>query len=53
MELFVALVGLMDDTIMALLGVPVLAIFLVGSLLCSVLGVFLVLKDAARGRNGR
>lgn len=53
MELFAALLGLMDSTIFAMMQVPILAFFLVGSLVTAVLGVFIVLKDAARGRSGR
>ncbi|MBQ7001998.1 MAG: hypothetical protein IJN67_13335 [Oscillospiraceae bacterium] len=50
MEVFLAFIGLMDDTIMAMLGVPVLAVFLVGSLAAVGVGVFLMAADLARGR---
>lgn len=50
MDVFIALIGLMDDTIMAMLGIPVLAVFLVGSLVAVGVGVFLMAADLARGR---
>lgn len=53
MELFLALLALMDDTIVALLGVPVFNILLSGSLILATLGVFLMLKDTATGQRQR
>ena len=53
MEIFLAFMGLMDDTIIALLSVPVMAIFLVGSMVLACVGVFLLLKDAAGGSKRR
>lgn len=53
MEIFTAFLGLFDSTIAAMMEVPILAFFLVGSLVLAVVGVFLMLKDAARGRNPR
>ena len=50
MELFVAIMGLMDETIMAMLKVPVLAVFMVGSLATVGFGVFLMAADVARNR---
>lgn len=53
MDIVLSFLGLMDSTIFAMMEIPVLAFFLVGSLAVSVLGVILLLKDAARGRNAR
>ena len=50
MEVFVSFMGLMDDTIMAMLGVPVLSVLLVGSLVAVGFGVFLMAANMARGR---
>ena len=51
MYTFVRMMELMDKTILAILGCEVLAIFLVGSLVLAILGIFLLLKDAASDRN--
>ena len=50
MELFTALIGLMDDTILAMLGVPVLNEMLIGSLMAACFGTFLMLRKAAGHR---
>ena len=50
MDIFVACMGLLDDTIMALLTVPVFSIFRIGSLALAGVGLFLILSKAARGR---
>ena len=50
MEVFLKVLGMMDDAIIAMLDVPILAIFLVGSLVTAGVGVFLMVSDAARGR---
>lgn len=52
-DYLVGVLGLFDGTIKALLGVPVFAFFLGGMLLFAVLGLILLLKDAASGRNRR
>lgn len=53
MEIWVKCINLMDATILAILRVPVLSVFLVGSTMLAMLGLFLLLKDAASGRNSR
>lgn len=49
-EYLAGVLGLLDSTIRALLGIPIFAFFLSGSLLFAVLGLLLLLKDAASGR---
>lgn len=51
MELFIAILSLMDDTIFAVLGVPLLGELLVGYLVLSLVGLFFALKSAAGGQN--
>lgn len=53
MDFLLAVLGMMDDTIMALLEVPILSFFLGGSVILAIVGLFLLLKDAAGGRNRR
>lgn len=45
--------GLLDGTIRAMLGVPVLAFFLVGLLMFAALGLARALKNAAQSGSGR
>lgn len=49
MELFLAVLGLMDDTLLAALEAPVIGVLLTGYLVLALLGMFLALKDAAGG----
>lgn len=53
MDIFISFLGLMDATILAMLEVPILAFFLVGSLATAAIGIFILLKDAAAGRSSR
>lgn len=46
-DLLFAIVGLLDGTLVALLGVPVFRELLVGSLLLALTGMFLLLRGAA------
>ena len=48
-----AVLGLLDDTINAMLGIPVFAAFLAGFLVFAVLGLVLMLREAAGGRSRR
>lgn len=50
---FQAVLGLLDHTINALLGVPIFATFLGGMLLFAVLGLVVMLREAAAGRPRR
>lgn len=50
---FQAVLGLLDDTINALLGVPIFAAFFGGMLLFAVLGLVVMLREAAAGRPRR
>lgn len=50
MNIFKYILDLMDGTITAMLDVPILAIFLVGSLVLAGVGVFLMVANTARGR---
>jgi ABC-type xylose transport system permease subunit len=52
-EFLTGVLGLFDGTLRALFGVPVFALFLAGYLLLAVLGLFLLLKDAAAGKRWR
>lgn len=51
MEIFSSILGLMDSTIMAMLEIPILALFLIGSFTIAVVGLCLMLRDAASGRH--
>ena len=51
MELLTALIGLMDDALLTILGAPVLGVLLFGSLVLSCLGLFQMLQDVAGNRN--
>lgn len=54
MPFLYAVLAIFDDTIKAMLQVPLLAFFLVGMLTFAALGLVLLLKDAASdGRNRR
>lgn len=54
MEFISSALALFDGTIRAMLGVPVLAFFLVGFLVFAAFGLVLLLKDAASdGRSRR
>lgn len=50
---FRAVFGLLDHTINALLGVPVFASLLAGMLFFAVLGLVVMLREAAAGRPRR
>lgn len=50
MDVFIRVLNIMDDTIIAMFDVPILAIFLVGFLVLAGVGVFLLVSDVARGR---
>lgn len=50
MDVFTKVLSIMDSTIIAMLGIPVLSIFLVGSLVLAGVGIFIMLSNAARGR---
>lgn len=52
-EFFRAVLSLLDDTINALLGVPVFATFLGGFLLFAIMGLVIMLREAAGGRPRR
>ena len=45
--------GLFDATLRAMFGVPVFAFFLACFLMAAVFGLFLLMKNAAQGRNDR
>lgn len=45
--------GLLDGTLRAMMGVPILSFFLAFLLMAAVLGLFLMLKDLAVGRRSR
>lgn len=45
---FTSMLALLDKTIIAMMGVPFLAIFLVGSLTMAVFGIILSLKESVR-----
>ena len=47
MELFAALLGLLDDTIVAMFQVPIFALLLGGLAALAAFGLVLQLKDAA------
>jgi len=49
MEIFNAVLSLMDSTIMAMLDIPIIALFLIGSFTIAVVGLCLMLRDAAGG----
>lgn len=51
MELLIAILGLMDDTLLAVLALPVLGPLLVGYLVLALVGMFLQLQRAVGGRN--
>lgn len=53
MDFFQAVLGLLDHTINAMLGVSVFAVFLAGMLLFAVLGLIVMLREAAAGRPRR
>lgn len=53
MGFILGVLGLLDGTIRALLGIDVFLIFLCGFLMFAVLGLCLLLKDAAGGRGRR
>lgn len=53
MPFLYGVLALFDDTIRAMLSVPLLAFFLVGMLTLAALGLFLMLKDAASGQERR
>lgn len=53
MPFLYGVLALFDDTIRAMLSVPLLAFFLSGMLTFSALGLFLMLKDAASGQERR
>lgn len=50
MDVFTKVLSIMDSAIIAMLDVPILAIFLVGSLVLAGVGIFIMLSNAARGR---
>lgn len=50
MEFLLAVIGLLDATIVAMMGVELLAFFLVGSLILACVGLFLLLSRAAQGK---
>lgn len=45
--------SLFDDTLQAMLSIPLLAFFLAGMLAFAALGLFLMLRDAASGQGRR
>ncbi len=53
MDFILGILGLLDGTIRALLSVPLFAIFLSGFLTFAVLGLALMLTEAAGGRRRR
>ena len=53
MEIFTSFLGLMDSTIIAMMQIPILALFLIGSLMLAVIGLFILIRDAAKGRSLR
>lgn len=52
-QFFQAVLGLLDDIINALLGVPVFATILAGFLMVAAMGVVVMLREAAAGRPRR
>lgn len=53
MSFLYAALGLFDDTLRAMLSIPLLSFFLAGMLTFAALGLFLMLKDAASGQGRR
>lgn len=53
MDFILGVLGLLDGTIKALLTIPLFAVFLSGLLMFAVLGLCLLLKDAAGGKGRR
>lgn len=53
MDFLYGVLAIFDDTLRAMLGVPLLSFFLVGLLVFAALGLFLMLKDAASGQDRR
>lgn len=53
LEFLLAVLGLFDGTLTALMAVPVFSFLLVFLLFFAVLGLFLTLKDAAVGKRGK
>lgn len=53
MSFLYGVLALFDDTIRAMLSIPLLSFFLAGMLALAALGLFLMLKDAASGQGRR
>ena len=52
-DYLIGVLGLFDATLRAMFGVPVFAFFLACFLMAAVLGLFLLMKNAAQGRSDR
>ena len=50
MEAIMVILGFIDGTILLILDQPVLRVFLVGLLMLAVLGLVILLKEAAGGK---